>query len=67
MGLKKQPIIGNFDEIIIGCQMIFDEKMSFHSKCNLYCQTKAPSQNNLCRHSIGHLDFHDQGSQSKLQ
>ena len=29
--------------------------------------TKAPSQNNLCRHSIGHLDFHDQGRQSKLQ
>ena len=27
----EKQIIGNFDEIIVGCRMIFDEKMKFHS------------------------------------
>ena len=38
--VENRQIKGSFDEIFIGCQIIFGEKMRFHIKWNLYCQTK---------------------------
>lgn len=40
VGLKNRQIKGNFNEIFVGCQMIFDEKMRLHTTWNLYCQIK---------------------------
>ena len=38
--LKNQQIRDNSDGIFACCQMIYDEKMRFHIKYNLYCQIK---------------------------
>lgn len=56
-GAEKTANQKNFDEMLLFCQMVFDEKRRFHTKQDLYCQNKAIKTNFSSKISVFQCNY----------